>query len=180
MVIPPCGSRLPRLEWNLERRVSAVRPNGGRTLQSGGVQKALRGEVLGGLAYSRSTDWVQLEFGAAKAGGCITRDGPGGRSWAQTVTHRGRLPNNADSILQAVVGGTSRWIAERGAGGQGAQLRHLCWRSGDWFQVTLGGTAGWKKNSSERGEGYRADGSGCPMGVKGERRNPLQGPLGAG
>lgn len=30
-----------------------------------------------------------------------------------------------------------------------------------------------EKNSSERGEGYRADGSGSPMGVKGEREGIL-------
>lgn len=93
VVIPPCGSRLPRLEQSLERRVSAVRPNGGRTFQSGGVQKAVRGEVLGRLGHSRSTDWVQPEFGAVKEGGHITRDVPGGRSRAQTMTHLGRHPN---------------------------------------------------------------------------------------
>lgn len=125
VVIPPCGSRLPRLEQSLERRVSAVRPNGGRTFQSGGVQKAVRGEVLGRLGHSRSTDWVQPEFGAVKEGGHITRDVPGGRSRAQTMTTSDVILTNADSILQ-VVGGTSRWIVERGGGGQGAQLRHLC------------------------------------------------------
>lgn len=81
---------------------------------------------------------MQPEFGAEE--GCMQ-----GVNWKLEVNHVTQESSltNAGSILQ-VVGGTQQMNYREGRWGtQGAQLRHLCWGSGDWFRgVTLGGTVG--------------------------------------